>query len=71
MNKIINVEEDFIEYLCKNALPASVYLVNGIQLKGKIAGYDKYVVSLQNVDNSGKQLIYKHSISTIVPEARS
>ena len=40
--------------------------MNGFQMRGIITGYDPFVVVL---DTDGKQqVIYKHAISTIVPE---
>ena len=40
--------------------------LNGYQLRGVIAGFDPFVVVLMT-DNK-QQVIYKHAISTIVPE---
>lgn len=43
----------------------TIFLVNGFQLRGVIAGFDCFVVIL---DSEGKQqVIYKHAISTIAP----
>ena len=36
------------------------------QLRGQITGYDAFVVVLMTGDK--QQVIYKHAISTIVPE---
>lgn len=50
----------------KHDIEVTVYLVNGFQLKGKVKGFDKFVVVLDSV---GKQnLIFKHAISTVVPD---
>ena len=46
-------------------MPVVVYLTNGVRLKGMIRGFDSFVVLLKE---SNEQLIYKHAISTIVPE---
>lgn len=40
--------------------------MNGYQLRGVITGFDSFVVVLMT-DNK-QQVIYKHAISTIVPE---
>ncbi|MDU5804815.1 MAG: RNA chaperone Hfq [Haemophilus parainfluenzae] len=50
-----------------NALPVSIYLVNGIKLQGQIESFDQFVILLKNTVN---QMVYKHAISTVVP-ARS
>ena len=40
--------------------------MNGYQIRGQIAGFDAFVVV---VHSEGKQqIIYKHAISTIIPE---
>lgn len=45
----------------------TLFLMNGFQLRGQIVGFDPFVVV---VDTDGKQqMIYKHAISTITPEA--
>lgn len=47
---------------------ATVYLVNGIKLAGKIRQFDQYTVLLQNAD-SIDSLIFKHTLSSILPDA--
>jgi host factor-I protein len=42
-----------------------MYLVNGARLTGTIKGFDNFVILLKQ-DN--QQLVYKHAISTIIPE---
>jgi len=45
----------------------TLFLMNGFQLRGQIHSFDPYVVLLVQPD--GKQhMVYKHAISTIVPE---
>lgn len=45
--------------------PVTMFLMNGFQMRGKITGFDAFVVIL---DTEGKQqIIYKHAISTVVP----
>lgn len=63
--KSINLQETFLNYLRKNNVQVTVFLLNGFQLKGYIKSYDNFTV-LFEVD--GKQhFIYKHAISTFVP----
>lgn len=61
------IQNDYLEKLCADDSPVSVYLVNGIKLLGQISGYDAEVVLLRDSKNTCDQLIYKHAISTIVP----
>jgi host factor-I protein len=60
-----NLQDAFLNYLRKEKIPVTIYLANGVRLKGVIRGFDSFVVLLKE---SHEQLIYKHAISTIVPE---
>ncbi len=60
-----NLQEIFLTKARKQNVPVTVFLVNGFQLRGSVAGFDNFTVVL---DSDGKQqVIYKHAISTIVP----
>jgi host factor-I protein len=56
-------QEDFLEMLKKGHTPVSVFLVNGIRLKGYIEAFDQYVLMLKS--ETDMQTIYKHAISTV------
>lgn len=61
----MNLQDTYLNQLRKNGIFATVFLLNGFQLKGIIRSYDNFTVLLE-VD--GKQhLIYKHAISTFSP----
>ena len=62
-----SVELAIMEELVKDKVPVKVFLVNGFQLQGTIARYDRLVIVLQSDD--GQQIIYKHSISSITPQS--
>lgn len=47
----------------KENVPVSIFLMNGVQLKGKVKSFDSFTVLL--VSENRSQLIYKHAISTI------
>ncbi|MEF9426763.1 MAG: RNA chaperone Hfq [Candidatus Mariimomonas ferrooxydans] len=60
-----NLQDLYLNSLRKEKIPVVIYLTNGVRLKGVIKGFDNFVVLLKQ----GKhQLIYKHAISTIIPE---
>jgi host factor-I protein len=40
--------------------------MNGFQLRGQVTGYDAFTVILNS--DGKQQMIYKHAISTIIPE---
>lgn len=49
-------------------MPVTLFLMNGFQIRGFITGFDSFVVVVQSEEK--QQVIYKHAISTIVPERR-
>lgn len=65
MNKVINLQDVFLNQCRKEKISVTIFLTNGFQFKGMVKGFDSYVVIL---DSEGKQqLVYKHAISTVVP----
>jgi host factor-I protein len=64
-NKSLNLQDNFLNQIRKEKVPVAIYLTNGVRLKGFIKGFDNFVILLKENSHS---LIYKHAISTIVPE---
>ena len=64
MGRII-VQDQFLNEIKINNIVCTVFLAKGLQIKGKIESFDNFCV----VVNAGgkQQMIYKHSISTIIP----
>lgn len=61
----IILQDSFLNTLRKDRIPATIYLINGFQLRGTVKGFDNFTILL---DNEGKQtMIYKHAISSINP----
>ena len=61
-----NLQDTFLNEARKERMPLTVFLTNGFQQRGTEAAFDGYTVLLMF---EGKQyLIYKHAISTIVPQ---
>ena len=61
-----NLQEIFLLRSRRDRVPVTLFLMNGFQLRGVITGFDAFVVVL---DTEGKQqVIYKHAISTVVPQ---
>lgn len=65
MNKQANLQELFLTRARKQAMPLTVFLVNGFQMRGVLTGFDGFTVALES--DGRQQLIYKHAISTVVP----
>ena len=66
MQNKINLQDNFLTRARRGKLNVTVFLMNGYQLRGVVTGFDAFVVVLMT--ESKQQVIYKHAISTIVPE---
>jgi host factor-I protein len=64
-NKSQGLQDNYLNQLRKDKIPVIIYLTNGVRLKGVIKGFDNFVILLKEIS---QQLIYKHAVSTIVPE---
>ena len=64
-NPSSDIETDFINHAIEKSKALTVFLVNGIKLEGSIIAMGKNSFLLKRDDNI--QLVYKHSISTILP----
>lgn len=66
MQKPNNLQEIFLTQVRRDRRPVTMFLMNGYQMRGYVTGFDAFTVVLSS---DGKQMvIYKHAISTIVPE---
>lgn len=65
MKQGINLQDVFLNKARKENIGITVFLVNGYQIKGLVKGFDNYTLILESEDK--QQLIYKHAISTIIP----
>lgn len=64
-NKSQSLQDNYLNQLRKDKMPVVIFLTNGVRLKGVIKGFDNFVIVLKE---TAQQLIYKHAVSTIVPE---
>jgi len=65
MKQGINLQDIFLNKARKENIGITVFLVNGYQMKGLVKGFDNYTLILESEDK--QQMIYKHAISTIIP----
>ena len=64
-NTALNLQDLFLNNARKERVPVTIFLMNGVQIKGYVKGFDSFTVVL---DSEGRQqLVYKHAISTISP----
>lgn len=61
----VNLQDIFLNQMRKEKIPVTMYLVNGARLTGTIKGFDNFVILLKQ---ENQQLVYKHAISTIIPD---
>ena len=66
MSKTLNLQDAFLSSARRAETPVTVFLMNGFQMRGVITGFDAFTVVLTS--DGKQQIIYKHAISTIVPE---
>ncbi len=55
-------ENKFLGGLLDRQVHVSIYLMNGIRLRGKVVSFDDSVLCLKSATT---QLVYKHAISTV------
>ena len=65
MQKTQNLQVAFLNYIRREKIPVTLFLMNGFQLRGVVRSFDSFVVL---IDADGRQqMIYKHAISTVAP----
>jgi len=60
------LQDAYLEEVKRQAVPVTVYLVNGFQLRGIVKGFDPFTIILEYEHKA--HLIYKHAVSTISPQ---
>ncbi len=67
MKQFTTIEQAFLTQAKERALAVTMFLMNGFQLRGTITQFDGCAVVLET--DGKQQLIYKHAISTVVPQS--
>jgi host factor-I protein len=60
-----NLQDVFLNYLRREKLPVTMFLVKGVKLQGIVTWFDNFSILLRR--DGQTQLVYKHAISTIMP----
>lgn len=60
-----NIQDVFLNACRKEKQQVTVFLSSGVKLQGLVTGFDNFCVVLRRGPQT--QLVYKHSIATIVP----
>ena len=58
-------QDTCLNYVRKQKIPWTIFLVNGVKLQGVVTWFDNFCVLLRRVGHS--QLVYTHAISTTMP----
>lgn len=65
-NSVLNLQDVFLNNARKEKVAVVIYLVNGVQVKGYVRGFDSYIILVEG-ENRQQNMIYKHAVSTIQP----
>ena len=63
----LSLQDHFLNSVRRSKSPVTIFLVKGVKLQGVITWFDSFSLLLRR--DGGSQLVYKHSISTIMPGA--
>ena len=65
MSEQSTLQDAILTEVYRDKVPVTLFLMNGFQLRGTVAGFDGLTVVL--VTDGKQQMIYKHAISTLAP----
>ena len=66
--RTLSLQDNFLNHVRKNKISVTIFLVNGVKLQGAVTWFDNFCVLLKG-EGRPPQLVYKHAISTIAPNA--
>src|ERR1700748_1119394 len=61
----LSLQDHFLNSLRRAKLPVTIFLVKGVKLQGVVTWFDAFSLLLRR--DGASQLVYKHSISTVMP----
>lgn len=64
-DKSLSLQDQFLNGIRKSKIPVTIFLVKGVKLQGVVTWFDPFSLLLRR--DGSAQLVYKHSISTIMP----
>jgi host factor-I protein len=63
--RTLSLQDHFLNSVRRAKLPVTIFLVKGVKLQGVITWFDSFSLLLRR--EGASQLVYKHSVSTIMP----
>jgi len=64
-DKPLSLQDHFLNSIRRAKSPVTIFLVKGVKLQGVVTWFDAFSLLLRR--DGASQLVYKHSISTIMP----
>ena len=65
VGRSLSLQDHFLNSLRRAKAPITIFLVKGVKLQGVVTWFDAFSLLLRR--EGAAQLVYKHSISTIMP----
>lgn len=65
MARSLSLQDHFLNSVRRAKLPVTIFLVKGVKLQGVVTWFDPFSLLLRR--DGASQLVYKHSVSTIMP----
>jgi host factor-I protein len=66
MNKTQALQDLFLNQVRKENIAVTIYLMNSVQLRGHVRGFDAFTILLESPGRP-TQLVYKGAVTSIVP----
>ena len=67
VDRLINVQDAFLNYVRRNKIQVTIFLMNGVKVIGFISCFDQNTILVKRENYT--QLIYKHAVSTVYPHS--
>lgn len=64
--RAMSLQDQFLNSVRKEKIPVTIFLMKGVKLQGIITWFDAFSMLLRR--DGIAQLLYKHAVSTIVPQ---
>lgn len=66
MAEMKSIEKERLQLLMDTGKKTIIYLTNGFQLHCRILGFDDNVIVIHECKREQEQMVYRHTVSTIV-----
>lgn len=66
MKQARNLQDTILNIVRKDRIDVTIYLMNGVPLNGRVTSFDNFTIMLE-IDRR-QNMVYKHAVSTIVPQ---